>query len=156
VHKKLFKTRLIFLKNLSQFILDSGLEIGGEANLTAAIQVAQFALKNRQNKQLRQRIIVFVGRYDLRLHQCCFIDRTLHSSSKFVPCSPVIDEKNWLEVIGKNLKKNNVALDVVNFGESDNEKPEKLEALVAAVNSGGNSHIIHIPAGRDLSDALFR
>ncbi|PWZ58791.1 26S proteasome non-ATPase regulatory subunit 4 [Zea mays] len=108
----------------------NGLEIGGEANLTAAIQVAQFALKNRQNKQLRQRIIVFVG-------------------------SPVIDEKNWLEVIGKNLKKNNVALDVVNFGESDNEKPEKLEALVAAVNSGGNSHIIHIPAGRDLSDALF-
>ena len=136
--------------------MDSGLQIGGEANLTTAIQVAQLALKNRQNKQLQQRIIVFVGRYDLRLHQCCFIDHTLHSSSKFVSCSPVKDEKNLLEVIGKNLKKNNVALDVVDFGESDDEKPEKLEALVAAVNSGGNSHIIHIPAGGVLSDVIFR
>jgi 26S proteasome regulatory subunit N10 len=68
----------------------------------------------------------------------------------------VKDEKNLLEVIGKNLKKNNVALDVVDFGESDDEKPEKLEALVAAVNSGGNSHIIHIPEGGVLSDVIFR
>ncbi|CAD6204977.1 unnamed protein product [Miscanthus lutarioriparius] len=108
----------------------NGLQIGGEANLTTAIRVAQLALKNRQNKQLQQRIIVFVG-------------------------CPVKDEKNLLEVIGKNLKKNNVALDVVNFGESDDEKPEKLEALVAAVNNGGNSHIIHIPAGGVLSDVIF-
>lgn len=61
-----------------------------------------------------------------------------------------------LEAIGKRLRKNNVALDVVDFGESGNEKPEKLEALVAAVNSGGNSHIIHISSGHDLSDALIR
>lgn len=136
--------------------MDSGLQIGGEANLTAAIQVTHLVLKNRKNRQLQQRIIVFVSRYDLRLHQCCFIDHTLHSSSKFVPCSPAIDEKNLLEDIGKKLKKNNVALDVVDFGESNDEKHEKLEALVAAVNSGGNSHIIHIPAGHVLSDDIFR
>ncbi|TKV94419.1 hypothetical protein SEVIR_9G293600v4 [Setaria viridis] len=108
-----------------------GLEIGGEANLTVAIQVAQLALKNRQNKQQQQRIIVFIG-------------------------SPVLDDKYALEAIGKRLKKNNIAIDVVDFGESGNEKPEKLEALVAAVSSGGNSHIIHVPPGEYLlSDAII-
>lgn len=34
---------------------------GGEAHLQTAIQVAQLALKHRQNKNQRQRIIVFVG-----------------------------------------------------------------------------------------------
>jgi hypothetical protein len=54
-----------------------GLEIGGEANLTAAIQVAQLALKHRQNKQQKQRIIVLAGRYCLRLHQCYFTDHNI-------------------------------------------------------------------------------
>jgi 26S proteasome regulatory subunit N10 len=39
--------------------------------------------------------------------------------SIFLPCSPVIDDKDVLEAIGKKLKKNNVALDVVDFGESE-------------------------------------
>ena len=39
--------------------------MGGEINLTAAIQIAQLALKHRQNKNQRQRIIVFAGRYSL-------------------------------------------------------------------------------------------
>jgi len=41
-----------------------GLEIGGEINLAAAIQVAQLALKHRQNKKQQQRIVVFCGRYE--------------------------------------------------------------------------------------------
>jgi len=45
------------------FSFESGLEIGGEMNLTAAIQVAQLALKHRQNKKQQQRIIIFAGRY---------------------------------------------------------------------------------------------
>lgn len=39
-----------------------GLQIGGEMNLAAGIQVAQLALKHRQNKKQQQRIIVFAGR----------------------------------------------------------------------------------------------
>ncbi|XP_041020877.1 26S proteasome non-ATPase regulatory subunit 4 homolog isoform X3 [Juglans microcarpa x Juglans regia] len=38
-----------------------GLEIGGEMNLASGIQVAQLALKHRQNKKQQQRIIVFCG-----------------------------------------------------------------------------------------------
>lgn len=40
-----------------------GLDIGGEMNMTSGIQVAQLALKHRQNKKQQQRIIVFAGRY---------------------------------------------------------------------------------------------
>ncbi|XP_010550474.1 PREDICTED: 26S proteasome non-ATPase regulatory subunit 4 homolog isoform X2 [Tarenaya hassleriana] len=108
-----------------------GLEIGGEANLAAAIQVAQLALKHRQNKKQQQRIIVFVG-------------------------SPVKHDKKQLEVIGRKLKKNSVALDIVNFGEDDEGKTEKLEALRAAVDNNDTSHIVHIPPGSDaLSDVLI-
>lgn len=108
-----------------------GLEVGAEANLAAAIQVAQLALKHRQNKRQQQRIIVFIG-------------------------SPVKYDKKVLETIGKKLKKNNVALDVVDFGETDDEKPEKLEALISAVNSSDSSHIVHVPPGENaLSDVLI-
>ncbi|XP_065850949.1 26S proteasome non-ATPase regulatory subunit 4 homolog isoform X2 [Euphorbia lathyris] len=106
-------------------------EIGGEMNMTAAIQIAQLALKHRQNKNQQQRIIVFAG-------------------------SPVKYDKKTLELIGKKLKKNSVALDVVNFGEEDDEKTEKLEALLAAVNNNESSHIVHIPPGPNaLSDVLI-
>jgi len=71
--------------------------------------------------------------------------------------SPVKYDKKVLETIGKKLKKNNVALDIVDFGESDDEKPEKLEALIAAVNSSDSSHIVHVPPGDNaLSDVLLR
>ncbi|CAN6916563.1 unnamed protein product [Brassica oleracea] len=109
-----------------------GLDVGGEINLTAAIQIAQLALKHRQNKNQRQRIIVFAG-------------------------SPIKYEKKALEVVGKRLKKNSVSLDIVNFGEDDDEeKPLKLEALLSAVNNNDGSHIVHVPsAANALSDVLL-
>ncbi|KAG5123628.1 hypothetical protein JHK82_030365 [Glycine max] len=108
-----------------------GLDIGGEMNLAAGIQVAQLALKHRQNKKQQQRIIVFAG-------------------------SPVKHEKKMLEMIGRKLKKNSVALDIVNFGEEDEGKTEKLEALLAAVNNNDTSHIVHVPSGPNaLSDVLI-
>ncbi|CAK8562125.1 unnamed protein product [Lathyrus sativus] len=108
-----------------------GLEIGGEMNLAAGIQVAQLALKHRQNKKQQQRIIVFSG-------------------------SPVKHEKKMLEMIGRKLKKNSVALDIVNFGEDDEGKTEKLEALLAAVNNNDSSHMVHVPPGPNaLSDVLI-
>lgn len=74
----------------------------------------------------------------------------------FIP-SPVKYDKKVLELIGRKLKKNSVALDIVNFGEEDEEKTEKLEALLAAVNNNDSSHIIHVPPGPSaLSDVLIR
>ncbi|XP_010920149.1 26S proteasome non-ATPase regulatory subunit 4 homolog isoform X2 [Elaeis guineensis] len=108
-----------------------GLEIGGELNLTAGIQVAQLALKHRQNKKQQQRIIVFAG-------------------------SPIKHDKKTLEAIGKKLKKNSVSLDIVDFGECDDGKPEKLEALISAVNNNDSSHLVRVPSGPNaLSDVLI-
>ncbi|XP_068646829.1 26S proteasome non-ATPase regulatory subunit 4 homolog isoform X1 [Aristolochia californica] len=109
-----------------------GLEIGGEMNLTAGIQVAQLALKHRQNKKQQQRIIVFAG------------------------SSPVKYDKKVLETIGRGLKKNSVALDIVDFGEEDDGKHGKLAALIGAVNKNDSSHIVHVPSGQNaLSDVLL-
>ena len=37
------------------------LALEGNANLASAVQIAQLALKHRQNKNQRQRIVLFVG-----------------------------------------------------------------------------------------------
>lgn len=39
----------------------ASLDIEGHANFAAAVQIAQLALKHRQNKNQRQRIVIFVG-----------------------------------------------------------------------------------------------
>ena len=60
-------------------------------------------------------------------------------------------------MIGNNLKKNNVALDIVDFGEDDDGKSTKLDALLASVNSNENSHIVHVPISPNvLIDVLIR
>ncbi|KAL0289993.1 UNVERIFIED_CONTAM: 26S proteasome non-ATPase regulatory subunit [Sesamum angustifolium] len=111
-----------------------GLEIGGEMNLAAGIQVAQLALKHRQKDKFA-------------VYTFCLI---------FHVSSPVKYDKKVLELIGRKLKKNSVALDIVNFGEEDEEKKEKLEALLAAVNNNDSSHIVHVPPGPSaLSDVLI-
>ena len=94
------------------------------------IQIAQLALKHRANKTQRQRIVVFVA-------------------------SPVQDQLEKLQDLGKKLKKNNVALDVVNISDHY-ENLDKLEALVNAANNNENSHILSIEPGTVLvSDALL-
>lgn len=85
-----------------------------------------------------------------------FSDLILHFFY-FCVFSPVKYDKKVLELIGRKLKKNSVALDIVNFGEEDEEKTEKLEALLAAVNNNDSSHIVHVPPGPSaLSDVLIR
>ena len=104
--------------------LAKDVKIGGRSNFIAALKTAQLALKNRQNKNQRQRVIMFVG-------------------------SPIVAEADELVKVGKLFKKNNVALDVINFGTENttNDNTEKLEQLIAAVNTSDNSHLVSIPPG---------
>ncbi|GHP12051.1 hypothetical protein PPROV_001077800 [Pycnococcus provasolii] len=107
-----------------------GIAIEGEqVDFAAGIQKAQLALKHRQNKNQRQRIVLFAG-------------------------SPIETEQKDLVKIAKKLKKNNVAVDIVSFGETDSNN-EKLEAFHAAVNSNDNSHFVTVPPGPALLDALI-
>lgn len=92
--------------------------IGGKSDLSTAVQIAQLALKHRKNKNGGQRIIVFVG-------------------------GPVFETKEKLQKIGKQLKKNNVAIDVVSMGEME-ENSEKLLEFVNATNSNDNRYASHL------------
>ena len=92
--------------------------------------VLQLALKHRQNKSQRQRIIVFVG-------------------------SPIVEDEKTLIKLAKKMKKNNVAIDFVNFGEVDTDNTTKLQAFVDAINSADNSHLATIPPGPHLLSDLL-
>lgn len=90
----------------------AGIKISGKSDISTAVQIAQLALKHRKNKNGGQRIIVFVG-------------------------GPVFDTTEKLQKIGKQLKKNNVAIDVISMGETE-ENSEKLLEFVNATNSNDN------------------
>ncbi|CAB4254424.1 similar to Saccharomyces cerevisiae YHR200W RPN10 Non-ATPase base subunit of the 19S regulatory particle (RP) of the 26S proteasome [Maudiozyma barnettii] len=80
--------------------------IGGSIHLGTAIRIADLTLKHRQNKHQRERIVVFV-------------------------CSPILDTKEELVKLGKKLRKNGVTVDIINFGEIE-QNTEILEAFFEA------------------------
>mmetsp|Transcript_24058 Transcript_24058/g.27408 ORF Transcript_24058/g.27408 Transcript_24058/m.27408 type:complete len:426 (+) Transcript_24058:180-1457(+) len=112
-----------------------GLPFKGESpDVAASVQVASLALKHRRNKNGAQRIVLFVG-------------------------SPLSDklEARVLSKAGRQLKKNNIAIDIVVMGELDNE--DKLRDLVEAANGRSDEgnrtcHLVTIPAGVLPSDVL--
>mmetsp|Transcript_37774 Transcript_37774/g.53281 ORF Transcript_37774/g.53281 Transcript_37774/m.53281 type:complete len:408 (+) Transcript_37774:82-1305(+) len=104
------------------------------SDVAASVQVASLALKHRRNKNGAQRIVLFVG-------------------------SPLdgVDSRT-LTKAGKQLKKNNVAIDVVAMGELEDNEP-KLRDLVEAANGRNDEgqktcHLVTIPAGVLPSDVL--
>ncbi|KIP10551.1 hypothetical protein PHLGIDRAFT_100938 [Phlebiopsis gigantea 11061_1 CR5-6] len=110
-------------------------KVGGTTDAPTAISVAQLALKHRQNKNLRQRIIVFIG-------------------------SPLVDqaadEKSMVR-LAKKLKKNSVAVDIVAFGEAaEDAHASVLRAFVDNVSQSDNSHLVTIAPGTHLlSDMII-
>ena len=96
--------------------------LGRTASIPTAIAIAQLALKHRQNKTLRQRVVVFVG-------------------SPLEDVSP--DAERAFVRLAKKLKKNNVALDVVAFGDAIEEAGENghsiLRTFVETASSSDNS-----------------
>ncbi|KAK4530483.1 hypothetical protein CCYA_CCYA04G1340 [Cyanidiococcus yangmingshanensis] len=105
--------------------------VEGEADLVGGLQKAQLALKHRQNKNQRQRIICFVA-------------------------SPVAATAEELVQLGRALKKNNVAVDVVLFGSEWSENEEKMKAFIASVNVNDNAHLVIVPPGTALlAEALM-
>ncbi|KDQ14218.1 hypothetical protein BOTBODRAFT_33007 [Botryobasidium botryosum FD-172 SS1] len=103
-------------------------KVGGQVDIQTSIQVAQLALKHRQNKNQRQRIIVFLG-------------------------SPLGTSEGPLIRLAKKLKKSNVAVDIISFGEEEENEPV-LRAFIDAVQSGDNSHLLSVPAGPHLLSDL--
>ncbi|KAK0628538.1 hypothetical protein B0T17DRAFT_614443 [Bombardia bombarda] len=106
-------------------------KIRGSAHLATGLQVAGLALKHRQNKSQRARIIVFV-------------------------CSPIEEVESDLIKLAKKMKKNTISVDFVHFGDLDEDNTTKLEAFNREVSSGEGSNLVTIPpSGALLSDQLI-
>ncbi|KAK0718800.1 hypothetical protein B0T21DRAFT_317594 [Apiosordaria backusii] len=106
--------------------------IRGSAHLATGVQVAHLALKHRQNKSQRARIVVFV-------------------------CSPIEDVESDLVKLAKKMKKANTSVDFVLFGDIDEDNTQKLKAFNDQVKgSGEGSHLEIIPpSSKLLSDQLL-
>jgi len=103
---------------------------GGTANLSTGIRIAHLALKHRQGKNHRMRIVVFVG-------------------------SPVEVAAKDLVKLAKKLKKEKVNVDLISLGE-DSATTEKLSQFIETLNGkeGSGSHLVVVPPGPNLTDAL--
>ncbi|ODV98422.1 hypothetical protein PACTADRAFT_185053 [Pachysolen tannophilus NRRL Y-2460] len=98
--------------------------IDGKLHLSTSIQVALLVLKHRQNKVQHQRVIAFVA-------------------------SPIAESDKDLEKLAKKLKKNNIAVDFINFGE-ESLNTSKLEKFIEIVNKDDNSHLLTVSPGPKL------
>ncbi|NWR81244.1 PSMD4 ATPase, partial [Centropus unirufus] len=103
----------------------------GKITFCTGIRVAHLALKHRQGKNHKMRIIAFVG-------------------------SPVEDNEKDLVKLAKRLKKEKVNVDIINFGEEE-ANTDKLTAFINTLNGkdGIGSHLVTVPPGPSLADALI-
>ncbi|KAF4960467.1 hypothetical protein FSARC_10467 [Fusarium sarcochroum] len=107
-------------------------KIGGSSHLKTGIQVATLALKHRQNRSQRQRIIVFI-------------------------CSPVEESEKELTTLAKKMKKANISVDFVLFGDLDDDTTKnKLQLFIDTVKTNEGCHLVVIPpSSKLLSDQLI-
>lgn len=108
---------------------NKSVHLSGESDFLTALNIATLTLKYRQNKNQKQRIILFVG-------------------------SPVKHSSEEVVQIGKKLKKYNIAVDIISFGHVD-ENREALTNFLNQVNNGNNSSILEVPVGFYIMDSLF-
>jgi 26S proteasome regulatory subunit N10 len=105
--------------------------IGGSADLITALNVAQLALKHRENKNQRQRIVAFVA-------SPITAGQSASSSSLSSSSSGAAALEEQLVRLGKKMKKNNVAIDIILFGDEGMENEQVMGKFVEACQSGDN------------------
>lgn len=89
------------------------------------------ALKHRQNKSQKQRIVMF-------------------------NCSPIEEDEKNLVKLAKKMKKSGISIDIIAFGELSDDTTRKLQAFSENVQSAEGSHLAIIPPSANLlSDSLI-
>ncbi|KAH9249650.1 hypothetical protein BASA81_012619 [Batrachochytrium salamandrivorans] len=101
---------------------------GSDFPFCASLQVAALTLKHRRNKNGQARVVLFCG-------------------------SPIADSEEQMVKTAKNLKKNNIAVDVVSLGEQDANEA-KLQAFFSAVQKGNLCSLVVCPPGVLVSDVV--
>ncbi|XP_022342267.1 26S proteasome non-ATPase regulatory subunit 4-like [Crassostrea virginica] len=103
----------------------------GTIKFNTAVKVAHLALKHRQGRNHKMRIVVFVG-------------------------SPIEDDEKEMVKMAKKLKKEKVNIDIINFGE-EQINTDKLTTFINTINGkdGNSCHLVTVPPGPMLSEALM-
>ncbi|CAF1009317.1 unnamed protein product [Didymodactylos carnosus] len=106
------------------------LPIEGKIDFCKGIKVANLALKHRQGKNHRPRIVVFIG-------------------------SPLEADSSEFTKLAKRLKKEKVSIDIVVFG--DESSREKFDEFISTINGkdNTNSHLICVPSGVNLPETII-
>lgn len=112
--------------------------VGGQVDLITALNVAQLALKHRENKNQRQRIVVFLG--------SPLVDPFGAGSSSGTGGGAGGASEEALVKLGKKLKKNNVAVDLVLFGDEGMGNEEVLQKFIEATQNSENWYVMLLPA----------
>lgn len=107
-----------------------GIQLKGDIKFCTSIRIAHLALRHRQLRQQKMRIVCFIG-------------------------SPIKDDEADMIKLAKRLKKEKVNVDIVNFGE-DEVNQKKLLDFVETVNGkdGTGSHLVTVPPGTGLRESL--
>jgi len=105
--------------------------IGGKCNFAQSLKIGQLVLNHKRNQLQSLRIITFIG-------------------------SPIFDSETELVAIAEILRKNNISLDIISFGETD-VNDSKLELLFKTISkdSGPGSSLIKVPTGLGVSLSDF-
>jgi len=107
----------------------NSIPIKGQSQMTRAIDIACMALKHREHKHARQRIIAMVA-------------------------SPLTETEADLINLGKKLRRNNVVIDVINLGEYGNK--EKLQSFIDSAQNEDDCTFLPLDPGLQLlSDAVL-
>lgn len=106
------------------------IEPKGDISFCSSIRVAHLALRHRQLRHQKMRIVCFIG-------------------------SPVMDEDKEMQKLAKRLKKEKVNVDIINFGENEANQ-QKLSDFIETLNGkdGTGSHLVSILPGSVLHDSL--
>ncbi|CAI9625471.1 26s proteasome non-atpase regulatory subunit 4 [Alternaria burnsii] len=106
-------------------------KIKGSSHFVTGINVAALALKHRQNKSQKQRIVMF-------------------------NCSPIEEDEKNLIKLAKKMKKSGISIDIIAFGELSDDTTRKLQAFSDNVQSAEGSYLATIPPSANLlSDSLI-
>eukprot|EP00366_Plasmodium_knowlesi_P000103 XP_002257600.1 26S proteasome non-ATPase regulatory subunit 4,putative [Plasmodium knowlesi strain H] len=95
------------------------IKLDGTCDIVRSLLIAQLALKHRVDKNLAQKIMLFVG-------------------------SPFKVNEKQLISTGKQLKKNNICLDIISYGDIHTNR-DILMMLYNSVNSNDNCKFIECP-----------
>ncbi|OAL55685.1 hypothetical protein IQ07DRAFT_583133 [Pyrenochaeta sp. DS3sAY3a] len=106
-------------------------KIKGSSHFVTGINVAALALKHRQNKSQKQRIVIF-------------------------NCSPIEEEEKNLIKLAKKMKKIAISIDIIAFGELSDDTTRKLQAFSDNIQSAEGSYLALVPPSANLlSDSLI-